>query len=205
MAATMNTLSRNFIKFTNIWRSNQCLTRDVTQNVCQRSSSLIRAFVSRKRFICSGQRTFSSVSTTDSQEADSKEKKANDEFSMEQLESILQEQSNELDKDMVDMPECDMKNPYEKPHKKCVICQYNIELDYKNSKLLSQFVSPYTGRIFGRHITGLCRPMQGRISHLIRTARRFGYMPLMFKDSSYLSDPSLFDPFKRVKHNESES
>ncbi|VDQ05991.1 unnamed protein product [Trichobilharzia regenti] len=69
-----------------------------------------------------------------------------------------------------------MLNPYVKPKKKCFICEKNIPLDYKNVRLLSQFVSPYTGRIYGRHITGMCIPMQKRISQLITKSRQFGFM-----------------------------
>uniref|UniRef100_A0A183A1P7 RT18C protein n=1 Tax=Echinostoma caproni TaxID=27848 RepID=A0A183A1P7_9TREM len=67
-----------------------------------------------------------------------------------------------------------MEDPYKKTKKRCFLCKHNIELDYKNVRLLSQFVSPYTGRIYGRHITGLCIPMQKRISTLITRSRQFG-------------------------------
>ncbi|XP_065260754.1 small ribosomal subunit protein bS18m isoform X3 [Emys orbicularis] len=50
----------------------------------------------------------------------------------------------------VDLP-IEMENPYKDPPKRCVLCGINV--DYKNVQLLSQFVSPYTGRIYGRHIT----------------------------------------------------
>ncbi|XP_047229127.1 28S ribosomal protein S18c, mitochondrial isoform X2 [Girardinichthys multiradiatus] len=36
--------------------------------------------------------------------------------------------------------------------KGCVLC--SITVDFKNIQLLSQFISPHTGRIYGRHITG---------------------------------------------------
>ncbi|BHF57392.1 28S ribosomal protein S18c, mitochondrial [Sparganum proliferum] len=68
----------------------------------------------------------------------------------------------------------ELTDPYEPPKKKCFLCKNNVDLDYKNVRLLSQFVSPYTGRIYGRHITGLCIPMQKRISQLIKRSRKFG-------------------------------
>ncbi|XP_044284861.1 28S ribosomal protein S18c, mitochondrial isoform X3 [Varanus komodoensis] len=49
-----------------------------------------------------------------------------------------------------DMP-VPMENPYKEPPKRCILC--GITVDYKNIQLLSQFISPYTGRIFGMHIT----------------------------------------------------
>ena len=46
----------------------------------------------------------------------------------------------------------------------CVLCprqyQESIVPDYKNPKLLSQFVSPHTGNVYQSHITGLCKYMQ---------------------------------------------
>nr|VZI40656.1 unnamed protein product [Spirometra erinaceieuropaei] len=68
----------------------------------------------------------------------------------------------------------ELADPYEPPKKKCFLCKNNVDLDYKNVRLLSQFVSPYTGRIYGRHITGLCIPMQKRIAQLIKRSRKFG-------------------------------
>ena len=48
--------------------------------------------------------------------------------------------------------------------KMCVLCprqyQESIVPDYKNPKLLSQFVSPHTGNVYQSHITGLCKYMQ---------------------------------------------
>ncbi|VDO61793.1 unnamed protein product, partial [Schistosoma margrebowiei] len=75
--------------------------------------------------------------------------------------------------------------------KKCFICEKNIPLDYKNVRLLSQFVSPYTGRIYGRHITGMCIPMQKRISKLIIRSRQFGFMPFESKESVFIGDPRI--------------
>uniref|UniRef100_A0AAQ6ISE0 Mitochondrial ribosomal protein S18C n=1 Tax=Anabas testudineus TaxID=64144 RepID=A0AAQ6ISE0_ANATE len=45
-----------------------------------------------------------------------------------------------------------MDNPYKEPQKRCLLC--SVTVDYKNIQLLSQFISPHTGRIYGRHITG---------------------------------------------------
>ncbi|KAH3706801.1 hypothetical protein DPMN_066191 [Dreissena polymorpha] len=54
----------------------------------------------------------------------------------------------------------DMTDPLQKPSRTCLLCQHNEKLDYKNTQLLSQFISPYTGRMYGRHVTGLCLHMQ---------------------------------------------
>ncbi|TPP56091.1 Mitochondrial ribosomal protein S18C [Fasciola gigantica] len=84
-----------------------------------------------------------------------------------------------------------MDDPYKKAKKRCFLCEHNIDLDYKNVRLLSQFVSPYTGRIYGRHITGLCIPMQKRVSKLITRSRQFGFMPFESKETVFLKDPRI--------------
>uniref|UniRef100_A0A8D2PM37 Small ribosomal subunit protein bS18m n=1 Tax=Zosterops lateralis melanops TaxID=1220523 RepID=A0A8D2PM37_ZOSLA len=65
--------------------------------------------------------------------------------------------------------------------------------DVNNSliSLLSQFVSPYTGSIYGRHITGLCGKKQKEITKAIKRAHVFGFMPVMFKNPQFLTDPKL--------------
>nr|CDS23612.1 28S ribosomal protein S18c mitochondrial [Echinococcus granulosus] len=60
-----------------------------------------------------------------------------------------------------------------------------------NVQLLSQFVSPYTGRVYGRHITGLCIPMQKRVATLIDRSRKFGFMANESKETVYFDDPSI--------------
>ncbi|XP_075277271.1 small ribosomal subunit protein bS18m isoform X2 [Opisthocomus hoazin] len=66
-----------------------------------------------------------------------------------------------------------MENPYKGPPKKCVLCGINV--DYKNVQLLSQFVSPHTGCIYGRHITGLCNKKQKEITKAIKRAHVFAF------------------------------
>ncbi|KAF7648004.1 hypothetical protein LDENG_00163470 [Lucifuga dentata] len=66
-------------------------------------------------------------------------------------------------------------NPFREPQKGCILC--NITVDYKNIQLLSQFVSPHTGRIYGRHITGLCGRKQKEISKAIKKAHAMGKFP----------------------------
>ncbi|KAL5021384.1 hypothetical protein ScPMuIL_000539 [Solemya velum] len=95
-----------------------------------------------------------------------------------------------------DMPLEEMLNPYADEQEKCIICKYKIHLDYKNVQLLSQFVSPNTGQIYGRHITGLCIPMQKHVARLIKRSRCFGFMPFILKKPEFLDDPKLHDAFK---------
>ncbi|XP_023409075.1 small ribosomal subunit protein bS18m isoform X2 [Loxodonta africana] len=62
-----------------------------------------------------------------------------------------------------------MENPYKEPLKKCLLCGKHV--DYKNVQLLSQFISPFTGCIYGRHITGLCGKKQKEITKAIKRAQ----------------------------------
>ncbi|XP_010616094.1 28S ribosomal protein S18c, mitochondrial [Fukomys damarensis] len=82
-----------------------------------------------------------------------------------------------------------MENPYKEPLKKCILCGKRV--DYKNVQLLSQFISPYTGCIHGRHITGLCGKKQKEISKAIKRAQIMGFMPVTYKDPAYLKDPKV--------------
>ncbi|XP_009889066.1 PREDICTED: 28S ribosomal protein S18c, mitochondrial [Charadrius vociferus] len=88
-------------------------------------------------------------------------------------------------------PPIQMENPYKEPPKKCILC--GIKVDYKNVQLLSQFISPHTGCIYGRHITGLCNKKQKEIAKAIKRAHVFGFMPVMFKNPSFLTDPKICD------------
>lgn len=40
------------------------------------------------------------------------------------------------------------KDPYCKPARQCFLCAKKIELDYKNARLLQQFVSTFSGRVY---------------------------------------------------------
>ncbi|XP_075148888.1 mitochondrial ribosomal protein S18C [Haematobia irritans] len=93
----------------------------------------------------------------------------------------------------------DILNPFEKARKTCILCKHNITPDYKNVKLLSQFQSPYTGRIYGRHITGLCKQKQTEVEKAIKRAQQCALMPTYHKDLEFMKDPKLFDPEKPVR------
>nr|CAG4641409.1 EOG090X0N7H [Eulimnadia texana] len=98
-----------------------------------------------------------------------------------------------------DMPIDDMQNPFEKEKRSCILCNYDVDVDYKNIRLLSQFISPFTGKIYERNITGLCKEQQKRVEIEIYKARRAGYMPYMLKQPKYLKDPKICDPNRPVR------
>ncbi|XP_039760525.1 28S ribosomal protein S18c, mitochondrial [Pararge aegeria] len=93
----------------------------------------------------------------------------------------------------------EIENPYKKEKPQCILCKLNITPDYKNYRLLSQFQSPYTGRIYGRHITGLCKAKQALVKSEIRKAQNCAYLPYYYKDKAFLKDPRLFDPENPIR------
>ncbi|XP_059612317.1 small ribosomal subunit protein bS18m [Phlebotomus argentipes] len=92
-----------------------------------------------------------------------------------------------------------MENPFEKPRQKCILCRANIEPNYKNVRLLSQFQSPYTGKTYGRHITGLCKAKQMMVELEIIKSQNSGLMPTYKKATEFLKDPPLFDPERPIR------
>uniref|UniRef100_A0A1A9WPQ5 28S ribosomal protein S18c, mitochondrial n=1 Tax=Glossina brevipalpis TaxID=37001 RepID=A0A1A9WPQ5_9MUSC len=93
----------------------------------------------------------------------------------------------------------DIPNPYKKERVICILCKHNITPDHKNVKLLSQFQSPYTGRIYGRHITGLCKQKQAEVEAAILRAQSSALMPSYHKDIDFIKDPKLFNPEKPTR------
>lgn len=90
-------------------------------------------------------------------------------------------------------------NPFDEEKIKCLLCRNEITPDYKNVKLLSQFQSPYTGRIYGRHITGLCKNKQAEVEREIAKSQSAGYMPAYHKFTEFLKDPKICDPERPVR------
>ncbi|KAM3599107.1 uncharacterized protein V6R79_000140 [Siganus canaliculatus] len=82
-----------------------------------------------------------------------------------------------------------MESPFKEAEKGCVLC--SVTVDYKNIQLLSQFISPHTGRIYGRHITGLCGRKQREVSKAIKKAHSLGFMPVTHKHPQFMRDPNI--------------
>ncbi|XP_012716049.3 28S ribosomal protein S18c, mitochondrial [Fundulus heteroclitus] len=81
------------------------------------------------------------------------------------------------------------ETPSKEPRRGCVLC--SVTVDFKNVQLLSQFISPHTGRIYGRHITGLCGRKQKEISKAIKKAHSLGFMPVTHKHPQFMTDPRI--------------
>ncbi|TDH02444.1 hypothetical protein EPR50_G00173270 [Perca flavescens] len=82
-----------------------------------------------------------------------------------------------------------MENPFKEPQKGCLLC--NVTVDFKNTQLLSQFISPHTGRIYGRHLTGLCGRKQKEVSKAIKKAHSMGFMSVTHKHPQFMKDPNI--------------
>uniref|UniRef100_A0A8C5DYX2 Small ribosomal subunit protein bS18m n=1 Tax=Gouania willdenowi TaxID=441366 RepID=A0A8C5DYX2_GOUWI len=93
----------------------------------------------------------------------------------------------------VDCSKCSISHNYDITHS-CVLCK--VTVDFRNIQLLSQFVSPYSGRIYGRHITGLCGKKQKEVSKAIKKAHSMGFMSVTHKHPEFMKDPNIC----RVKH-----
>ncbi|XP_065287037.1 small ribosomal subunit protein bS18m [Dermacentor albipictus] len=110
----------------------------------------------------------------------------------------MKEQETAVDEDM---PDFNMENPFKREPRQCILCKHNVEVDYKNVKLLSQFVSPYTGKLYEKHITGLCEGQQVKVKREIMKAKKCGMMPHYLKMSKFFKDPKLFNAFKPTRPN----
>ncbi|CAG9794654.1 unnamed protein product [Diatraea saccharalis] len=107
--------------------------------------------------------------------------------------------SNDVKISSSDDAPVEIENPYTKERRQCILCKLNVTPDYKNYRLLSQFQSPYTGRIYGRHITGLCRQKQMQVEAEITKAQNCAYLPYYYKDKRFIKDPKLFDPENPIR------
>ena len=45
--------------------------------------------------------------------------------------------------------------------------------------MLFQFVSPHTGLVYQKHVTGLCQFMQDEVEREVKRAQAFGKFPLL--------------------------
>lgn len=100
-----------------------------------------------------------------------------------------------------DSPVLTSETPFVQEPKQCILCKYKIQLDYKNPRLLSQFVSPMTDMIYDKHITGLCEKQQTILQREVRKSRLAMFMPKHYKSPKYNRDPELFNPSKPTRRN----
>jgi len=97
------------------------------------------------------------------------------------------------------MPVENMTNPYESEKRQCILCYRKIEVDYKNPRLLSQFLSSFTGKVYERNITGLCKKQQKIVETEIKRSQEAGFLAFMLKKPEYIKDPVICDANKPVR------
>lgn len=106
-----------------------------------------------------------------------------------------------LTQEQIDKQFVDASTPYQKPKRRCLLCKHKIQVDYKNPRLLSQFVSTLNGNIYDKHITGLCEKQQIALEREIKKSRRAMLMPMYYKEPKYNKDPPLFNPDRPQRPN----
>ena len=71
------------------------------------------------------------------------------------------------------------RKQYVRRRKVCKFCVERIDyIDYKDSRLLSQFV-PERGKIMPRRISGVCAPHQRKLMEAIKIARNIALLPFV--------------------------
>jgi small subunit ribosomal protein S18 len=69
------------------------------------------------------------------------------------------------------------KRQFFRRRKVCKFCVEKIDyIDYKDAKLLSQFISE-RGKIVPRRLSGVCTPCQRRLTEAIKQARNIALLP----------------------------
>lgn len=69
------------------------------------------------------------------------------------------------------------RKQYFRRRKVCKFCEEKIDfIDYKEAKLLSQFISE-RGKILPRRLTGTCSPHQHLLTRAIKWARNIALLP----------------------------
>eukprot|EP01135_Chromosphaera_perkinsii_P008212 Nk52_evm1s1181 gene=Nk52_evmTU1s1181 len=77
--------------------------------------------------------------------------------------------------------------------RRCPICSNGVtEIDWRDVRLLSQFVTDSSGSILPRRKTGVCARYQNKLRKAIKRARHAGIMPNTYKLPEYKFDPRPF-------------
>ena len=66
---------------------------------------------------------------------------------------------------------------------------------------MTQFVSPFTGRLYDKHITGLCEAQHRAVKKEVQRAQLWGLMSRFYRDPKFNDDPKLFDPTRPSRPN----
>jgi len=74
-------------------------------------------------------------------------------------------------------------------HERCALC--NVPISWKNTQLLSQFISPWSGRIYERGVTNLCDKAYWKVKDEILRAQDNGLLGRNYRPTEFNVDPNL--------------
>lgn len=94
---------------------------------------------------------------------------------------------------------------------RCVLC--NVPISWKNTQLLSQFISPWSGRIYERGVTNLCDKAYLKVKDEIQRSQDNGLLGRNYRPTEFNQDPNLssFDystkmhSYRRGKNSKNQS
>merc|ERR1711981_1019434 len=72
---------------------------------------------------------------------------------------------------------------------RCVAC--HIPVSWKNVQFLSQFISPWSGRMYERGVTNLCDNCYHTVRHAYKRAIDNGLLGRNYKQTAFMTDPNL--------------
>ena len=82
-----------------------------------------------------------------------------------------------------------MESPFKRENQICTLC--GIHIDYKNSQLLSQFTSSFTGLLMPKENVNLCDKKYKELEKAVERAQLAGFLPLLMKEPIFYDDPYL--------------
>lgn len=105
--------------------------------------------------------------------------------------NIIHSSARYLTKEQKDKQFVEGPTPYQREKKVCILCKNKIKLDYKNPRLLSQFVSPLNGHVYEKRITGLCENQQKILVREVKRSIEAMLMPRFYRNPKYNKDPCI--------------
>ena len=106
----------------------------------------------------------------------------------EKTQTTSKDEPVEMENPFKDQPVA-MENPFKRENQICTLC--GIHIDYKNSQLLSQFTSSFTGLLMPKENVNLCDKKYKELEKAVERAQLAGFLPLLMKEPIFFDDPYL--------------
>ena len=94
----------------------------------------------------------------------------------------------------------EMENPFKRENQICTLC--GVHIDYKNSQLLSQFTSSFTGLLMPKENVNLCGKKYQELEKAVKRAQLAGFLPLLMKEPIFFDDPYLGRDWKKGRREQ---